>query len=451
MTHPPIRFVTTADGVSIAACTMGTGSPLLFVRGWVSHLELLWEEEAFRRFFEPITKHRCLVRFDMRGNGLSDRRADLSLDGFVGDVEAVVDGLGIERLDLLGSSYGGPVAAAYAARHPDRVDRLVLDGTFARGTDVVDAGGRDRILALADLFDLQPAAGAALSYLTSPDLTGSHGERIRRVRRSIDQGTLRALYELAFELDVTEELQAVRCPTLVLHRRRETAVPFSAGRRVARCVPGAEFVPLEGSAANLWEQDTAEALAALADFLGLPPSVVPGTVRRPSPPRTVVFTDLEGSTALTSALGDRAAQELLHEHDLLVRSVLDAWGGREVKHTGDGIMASFPSVSGALSAAAGLQQALGERNAGSASAPALVVRVGINTGEPVEEGDDLYGTMVQLAARLCAAARPGQVLVSNVVRELAAGKGFRFDDLGAGTLKGFPDPVHRYALRPSDG
>jgi class 3 adenylate cyclase len=301
---------------------------------------------------------------------------------------------------------------------------------------------------MADLFDLQPAAGAGLSFLTSPELTGSHGERIRRVRESIDHGTLRALYELAFTLDVTEELGAVACPTLVLHRRRETAIPFEAGKRLARAIPGAEFVPLDGSAANLWEQDTTRAMAALADFLGLPQSVVPSPRRRPGPPRTVVFTDLEGSTALTSALGDRAAQELLREHDLLVRSVLDAWGGREVKHTGDGIMASFPSVSGALSAAAGLQQAVGERNSGSSSAPALGVRVGINTGEPLEEGDDLYGTVVQLAARLCAAADPGQVLVSNVVRELAAGKGFRFDDLGAATLKGFPDPVHRYALRP---
>jgi class 3 adenylate cyclase len=110
-------------------------------------------------------------------------------------------------------------------------------------------------------------------------------------------------------------------------------------------------------------------------------------------------------------------------------------------------MASFPSVTGALSAAVGLQRALGERNRSSHD-PALGVRVGINAGEPIEEGDDLYGTVVQLAARLCGAAEPGQVLVSNVVRELAAGKGFRFDDLGEAALKGFPEPVHRYALVP---
>jgi class 3 adenylate cyclase len=446
MSSPPIRFVTTADGVSIAASTMGTGPTLVYSRGWVSHLELLWED-AFRRFFEPIARHRCLVRFDMRGNGLSDRAAELSFDGFVADLEAVVDGFGVERFDLLGSAYDAPIAAVYAARHPERVDRLVLDGMFARGADVVDEAARERILALADLFDAQPAAGAALSYLTSPDLAGSHGERIRRVRHSIDARTLRALYQISFELDVTDELRAIRCPTLVLHRRRETAIPFEAGKRAARAIPDAEFVPLEGSAANLWEQDTAPVLSALVNFLGLPASIVPRPGARPGPPRTVVFTDLEGSTALTSALGDRAAQELLHEHDQLVRSVLDAWGGREVKHTGDGIMASFPSVSGALSAAAGLQQAVGERNTGSSTAPALRVRVGINTGEPLEEGDDLYGTVVQLAARLCAAAEPGQVLVSNVVRELAAGKGFHFDDLGSASLKGFPEPVHRYALR----
>ncbi|CAN5610048.1 hypothetical protein BH18ACT1_BH18ACT1_19350 [soil metagenome] len=215
-------------------------------------------------------------------------------------------------------------------------------------------------------------------------------------------------------------------------------------------MPGATFVALEGSAANIWEQETTGALAALAEFLELPPPVVPARPSRPSRPLVVLFTDLEGSTALTSALGDRLAQELLREHDLLVRSLLDAWGGREVKHTGDGMMTSFPSVSGALSAAAGLQAALGERNAGQEVTP-LVVRVGINAGEPLEERGDLYGTVVQLAARLCASAEPGQVVVSNVVRELAAGKGFGFDDLGHADLKGFPEPVRRWALRPPAG
>ena len=106
MSSPPIRFVTTADGVSIAASTMGTGPTLVYSRGWVSHLELLWEDDAFRRFFEPIARHRCLVRFDMRGNGLSGRAAELSFDGFVADLEAVVDGFGVER----SNSWGAPTA-----------------------------------------------------------------------------------------------------------------------------------------------------------------------------------------------------------------------------------------------------------------------------------------------------------------------------------------------------
>ena len=449
--HPPIRFVTTRDGVGIACCTHGDGPPLVFVRGWVSHLEAMWEDAAFRSFFEPLCRHRTVVRFDARGNGLSQRAADdLSLDALVADVDAVVDGLGLERVTVLGSAYGGPVAACWAARHPERVDRLVLDSSFARGRDLGPPEALERILTLVSMTGTESAAWAPLTHMTSPDLVASHRQRIARNRQAIDAETAGTLFRMAFALDISEELASIPVPTLVLHRRKAVAVPADAGRRLAALIPEASFVALAGSSANLWEEDTDAALEAIGDFLELPGPLVAPARRRPSPTRAVVFTDVEGSTAFTSALGDRAAQDLLHEHDTLVRTLLDAWGGREVKHTGDGIMASFSSVSGALSAATGLQHALRAR-AGAADGPALAVRVGVNAGEPLEEGDDLYGTVVQLAARLCAAADPGQVLVSNVVRELAAGKDFRFEDLGEAALKGFPEPVQRYSLRPSDG
>jgi class 3 adenylate cyclase len=447
--QPPIRFVTTGDGVDIACCASGSGPPLLLVRGWISDLEAMWADDAFRSFFEPLTNHRTLVRFDARGNGLSERAPeDLSLDALLADVDAVVEGLGLEQVTLLGSVYGSAVAAAWTARHPERVDRLVLDTPFARGTDLGTPDALERILTMISMAGTESAAWAPLTHLTSPDLMGSHRQRIARNRRAISPEVAGALFRMAFALDITSDLAAIRAPTLVLHRRKAVAVPLAAGRRVAALVPGARFVALSGSSANLWEDDVATVFDVLGEFLGLPAPVVAPARHVPAPTRAVLFTDLEGSTALTSALGDRAAQELLHEHDQLVRTLLDAWGGREVKHTGDGIMASFPSVSGALSAAVGVQQAISERNAGSPQTP-LAVRVGINAGEPIEEGDDLYGTVVQLAARLCAAAEPGQVLVSNVVRELVAGKGFRFDDLGEAVLKGFPDPVHRHALRQS--
>ena len=147
------------------------------------------------------------------------------------------------------------------------------------------------------------------------------------------------------------------------------------------------------------------------------------------------------------------AQELLRAHDAIVREALRSHGGTEIKHTGDGIMASFPAASRALECAIAVQQGFAERNSGAGAhgqAPLpepIRVRIGLNAGEPVAEEEDLFGTAVQLAARVCAKAEPGQVLVSNVVRELAAGKGFLFSDCGDVVLRGFEDPVRLYELR----
>jgi class 3 adenylate cyclase len=156
--------------------------------------------------------------------------------------------------------------------------------------------------------------------------------------------------------------------------------------------------------------------------------------------RTILFTDLEGSTELTQRLGDEGAMQLIRIHDGIVRRALEHEGGREVKHTGDGIMASFSSVQAALAAAVGIQEALGEHTAAHPETP-LRVRIGVSAGEPVTEGEDLFGAAVQLAARLCDLARPATIVVSGVVRELAIGKAFNFSPLHSEHLKGFPEPV----------
>jgi adenylate cyclase len=170
---------------------------------------------------------------------------------------------------------------------------------------------------------------------------------------------------------------------------------------------------------------------------------------------TILFTDMEGSTALTERLGDARAQELRRTHDSIVREALKARGGSETKHTGDGIMASFPSASRAIECAVAVQRALAEHNESIAARPELVegraqpirVRIGLNAGEPVAEDEDLFGTVVNLARRICDHAEPGQILVSDVVQQLAAGKDFTFADKGEGTLKGFEKPVRLHEVR----
>jgi len=166
--------------------------------------------------------------------------------------------------------------------------------------------------------------------------------------------------------------------------------------------------------------------------------------------RTILFTDMVDSTALTQRLGDAAAMALLRVHDGIVRDALRTLGGREVKHTGDGIMAAFVSTAAAVRCAATVQLGLTRYNADQNQQP-IQVRIGLAAGEPVEDHGDLFGASVQLAARLCSQARPGQILVSNVVVELCAGKGLRFEDQGDVLLKGFEQPVRVHAVTWSDG
>jgi adenylate cyclase len=214
-------------------------------------------------------------------------------------------------------------------------------------------------------------------------------------------------------------------------------------------LPNARFVPLDGDHHLPFRGDADTLLAAVEDFLGVEPSAqpaAPAPVRLNVPPVTIFFTDMEGSTALTRRLGDAQAQELVRMHNTIVRDALRSHGGSEIKHTGDGIMASFPSASAGLDCAIAVQLAFAQRNQERPDEQ-VRVRIGLNAGEPVAEEDDLFGTAVQLAKRVCDQARPGQIIVSNVVRELVAGKGFLFAEQAEAALRGFEDPVRLYEVR----
>lgn len=176
-------------------------------------------------------------------------------------------------------------------------------------------------------------------------------------------------------------------------------------------------------------------------------ALIPGAATGPRDPgvRTVMFTDIVGSTEITSRFGDDVAIAVLNAHDKIVRDALEANAGKEVKHTGDGIMASFFSAASSVRAACQIQAALRDHNEG-VDHP-VTVRIGISAGEPVEQNDDLFGSTVQLAARLCAQADPGQVLVSNVIADLCIGKGLKFDNAGPRDIKGFEAPVHTHSVR----
>jgi class 3 adenylate cyclase len=442
---PGIRFLTTPDGVRIAAAVHGSGPPLVFVRGWISHLELLWDDPSFRAYFEALGRAFTVVRFDMRGNGMSDRNVPpVDLDAMVMDVETVMDGLGIERAVIYGQAYGGPPAIAYAAARPERVSHLVLDGTFADGRRMTTPERQDRIV--STLRELPEAGLLLLAHYTHPNPPATRFRQVERSADVIEPSFAADLYELGFRIDVTHLLPRIVAPALVMHRRKTRAQPFRLGRELASCIAGARFVALEGVAHNSWEEEPEAALAALSDFLGVRVAIeTPDAPARRDAALTILFTDIEDSTPTTLRLGDAGAQELVREHNAIVRDALRSHDGDEIKHTGDGIMASFASASHAVECAIDIQRALMRRNEEAASP--LRVRIGLNAGEPVLEDRDLFGTAVQLAKRVCDAGEPDTILVTNVIRELCAGKGFMFRGRGAADLKGFDEPVRLFEVR----
>lgn len=440
--EPSYRFIAASDGTRLAYCAHGDGPPLLFVRGWVSHLELMWGDRDYRTYWAALARKLRVYRFDARGNGLSDRDPEhLDLDSLLLDVEAVADAAGLDRFVLYGASFGGVIATAYAALHPERVSHLVVCGGYARGADLFPDGSQDDFL--ATLRKVPAAGGLLLSRATSPEPDDRAFARADRVWRSVTPETAARLYGVGFAMDITELAPRVTCPTLVMHRRSARVMTVDLGRQLAALIPGAEFVSFEGKAHNPWEGDQDQTLGAIGRFLGLDLVSQKG---EEDLPLTVLFTDMEGSTLLTQRLGDAAAQEILRRHNGVVRQAVARHGGEEIKHTGDGIMASFRSTSRALECAVAIQQGFDLADENDGTLP-VRVRVGLNAGEPVREDRDLFGRAVQIARRACDAAEPGAIFVTPVVRELAAGRGFAFRDRGPHALKGLDEPLHLYEVR----
>jgi class 3 adenylate cyclase len=444
-----IRFCKTADRVTIAYSTMGQGPPLFIPPQFVTHLEADLVEGAFAEVYEALAQHCMVVRFDKRGTGLSEREVSaLSSDeDFIPDLEAVVDELRLQKFALYGLSAGGRLSLHYYAKHPDRVSCLVFYGTNPKATD--DKRKERQAVTLSVIrasweFGSKMMAEALMPF-------GGTREDIDRIarffRHAVDSDVVQQLVEFRQTRgDLTSLLANVSVPTLVLHRRGDH-VPFVGGRELASKIPGARFLPLEGNNhLPATHEEAMELVTPVIEFLRQSEDRPQGPPTDEIVPITVMFTDIEGSTLLTQRLGDEGAQKLLREHNETVRGALDSYNGKEIKHTGDGIMASFFSASRGVGCALQIQQIFAARKTANRE-DVVRVRIGLNAGEPITEGNDLFGTSVQLARRICDRAEPGQVLVSDVVRQLVAGKGFAFEHLGAEIPKGFEEPVALYRVR----
>ncbi len=438
---PETRYAKSGD-LSIAYQVVGDGPrDLIFAPGFVSHIEVAWEEPTVVGFLERLASFSRLILFDKRGTGLSDPVPEPpTLEERIDDLRAVMDAVGSERAALLGVSEGGAMAALFAATYPARTTALVLYGAYARltsGPGYPEGIDPDRLRAVLTTVAEHWGDGENLRHwgptgLDDPRFLEWWG-RLQRLGAS--PGMARSLFRSYPEMDIRGVLPTIRVPTLVLHRGADHQVPVRMGRYLAGQIPGARYVELEGQDHLFFLGDADAVLEEIEEFLT-------GVRRGPEPDRllaTVLFVDIVRSTELAASLGDRRWTRLLESIYDAARRQLERFRGREIKTTGDGLLATFDGPARAIRCAAAIREAL--------RALGVEVRAGLHAGEIELLGSDVGGIAVHLGARVMAEAGVGDIVVSSTVRDLVVGSGLEFEDRGSHPLKGIPGEWRLFRVR----
>ncbi|HSS70919.1 MAG TPA: adenylate/guanylate cyclase domain-containing protein [Casimicrobiaceae bacterium] len=439
---PPQTRFTRSGNVHIAYQVVGEGPlDLVYVPGWVSHVELAWEEPALASFLGRLASFSRLILFDKRGTGLSDRVPDAQLpthEERMDDLRAVMDAAGSERAAIFGFSEGGNLATLFAATYPQRTTALVTFGCFAKriwAPDYPWAPTPERRERDYDVVARNWGGSMDLSTLI-PSKIGDEAftrKLATYLRRAASPGAAVALLRMNTQMDIRAVLPAIRVPTLVLHRVGDLDSNIEEGRFIARSIPGARLVELPGSDHLPWVGDQDSILDEVQEFLtGVRPVADIDRVLA-----TVLFTDVVGSTETAARLGDRAWRALLDSHHAMVRKELARFRGCEVNTAGDGFLATFDGPARAIRCAFAIRD--GARDLG------LRTRTGLHTGEIELSADDACGIAVHIGARVAATAEPDETLVSSTVKDIVAGSGIVFADRGAHSLKGVPGKWRLYA------
>jgi class 3 adenylate cyclase len=431
---PETRYARSAD-IHIAYQVAGEGEvDLVHVPGFVSNLDLNWEEPERAYFFSRLATFSRLILFDKRGTGLSDRTAGIaSLEVRMDDVRVVMDAAGSRRAAVFGVSEGGPMSMLFAATYPERTRALMLYGTYPRNQGLSGDGLKRRIELIERAWGTGEYARALAPGKANDEIY------IRKLARWERQGASPsaaiALMRMNREIDVSHILSTIHVPTLVLHRQDDSRIPADSGRFLAAHIPGAKWVELPGSDHTFFgEREIADRVVGeIEEFLtGSRSAVEPDRVLA-----TVLFTDIVDSTKHAAELGDRDWRVLRGRHDDAVRQELVRFRGREVKTLGDGFLATFDGPARAVRCASAIVDRV--RPLG------IDVRSGLHTGEIEIQRDDIGGIAVHIAARVVELAGSKEVLVSSTVRDLVAGSGLRFQDRGSHMAKGLSEPLRLYA------
>jgi class 3 adenylate cyclase len=440
-----VAFARSGD-VHIAYRVVGDGPiDLVFVEGAFTHLDVMWELPAYRRWCESLGEFCRVIMFDKRGLGMSDRvPGSTPLDVRMDDIRAVMDAVGSESAALLGESEGGPLTMLFAAAHPERTRALILQGAEVRerkdaewpwgeATDDEHAASMRRV---QEVWGTTPRAVTRLvpSLADDPLLPAVQAWFVKLARNAATPATWVAFADMAFDIDVRDMAPSIHVPTLILHAVEDQICHINNGRWLAAHIDGATLIERAGGDHVAWFNPSV-VVPDIREFLT--------GVREPEEPDrilgTVLFTDIVGSTELATRVGDGRWRDLLEAHNEAVRAELAKYRGREVDTAGDGFLAVFDGPARAIRAARAIVEAVQRLG--------IHVRAGVHTGE-IEQlpSGDIRGIAVHIGARVAAAADADEVLVSSSVRDLVAGSGFAFEDRGMHVLKGVAEERRLYAV-----
>lgn len=441
---PRTRYAKSGD-CNIAYQVVGEGAiDIVYIPGWVSNIDMMWTEPRLASFLTGLANFSRLILFDKRGTGLSDRMNHLStLEERMDDIRAVMDAVGSTHAVLFGHSEGGTVSSLFAATYPQRTIALITFGVFAKRkysedypwapTDterqnfykMIEENWADGDM--QGLSNLVPSLAKDRKFM---DWLASY------FRSAASPGAALDLARMNTEADITDILSTIHVPTLLIYRTGDKDVQVEEGKYIAKRIPGSRFVELSGDDHLFWAGDSFAVLAEIEEFItGKRPSKIFDRILS-----TILFTDIVNSTIQLSAIGDEKWKEVLKAHNQIVRTELIKFNGKEIKNTGDGFLLTFDGPSRAIRCAEAIRNEVKKLN--------IEITAGIHTGEcELFDDGDIGGIAVHVAARVLNKAQPGQILITMSVKNLLAGTGLEFTDLGDFSLKGIDESYRLFALQ----
>lgn len=433
MRLPKTKYAKSGD-ISVAYQVIGDGpTDVIFVPGFVSHLDLAWDDPAYADWMTRLSGLCRLILIDKRGTGLSDRDVgESTLEERMDDLRAVLDTVGSKQCTVFSISEGGALSMLFAATYPERVSRLIMYSVFVCGLESADfPAGREQQRLLDEVAEAIPTSwgDGLLARYIAPSVPASpesvdYAGRYERACAS-PQAALRQL-RWCKELDARPIATSVQVPSLILHRTGDKMVPVGVGRWLGQHIQGARYLELPGDFHLPWHDPGSTVFNTIAEF-------VTGERGHDEVDRvlaTVLFTDIVGSTERAAAVGDHEWRNLLSRHHTTVRRELTRFRGNEIDTAGDGFLAAFDGPARAVRCAQSIRDAVKPLG--------IEVRAGVHTGECLRVGQKLAGIAVHTGARVLSCAGPGEVWVSGTVRDLVAGSGLNFEDRGTRSLKGIP-------------